>query len=64
MKTIGIIGGISWLSSMEYYRLLNEEVNKRLGGVHAGKIILYSVNFAEIKKMTQDDRWEIGRAHV
>lgn len=58
MKTIGIIGGISWLSSMEYYRLLNEEVNKRLGGVHAGKIILYSVNFAEIKKLTQEDRWD------
>lgn len=58
MKTIGIIGGISWLSSLEYYRLLNEEVNERLGGVHAGKIILYSVNFAEIKKLTQEDRWE------
>ena len=58
MKTIGIIGGISWLSSMEYYRLLNEEVNKRLGGVHAGKIILYSVNFAEIKILTQEDRWD------
>ena len=62
MKTIGIIGGISWLSSMEYYRLLNEEVNKRLGGVHAGKIILYSVNFAEIKVLTAEDRWdEIGK---
>ncbi|HKO81843.1 MAG TPA: aspartate/glutamate racemase family protein [Chitinophagaceae bacterium] len=58
MKTIGLIGGISWLSSMEYYRLLNEEVNKRLGGVHAGKIILYSVNFAEIKVLTAEDRWE------
>ena len=58
MKTIGIIGGISWLSSMEYYRLLNEEVNKRLGGVHAGKIILYSVNFAEIKVLTAEDRWD------
>ena len=58
MKTIGIIGGISWLSSVEYYRLLNEEVNKRLGGVYAGKIILYSVNFAEIKKLTQEDRWD------
>ena len=58
MKTIGLIGGISWLSSIEYYRLLNEEVNKRLGGVHAGKIILYSVNFAEIKKLTLEDRWD------
>jgi aspartate racemase len=58
MKTIGIIGGISWLSSMEYYRLLNEEVNRRLGGVHAAKIILYSMNFAEIKKLTQEDRWD------
>ena len=58
MKTIGIIGGISWLSSLEYYRLLNEEVNKRLGGVHSAKIILYSVNFAEIKTLTFEDRWD------
>jgi aspartate racemase len=58
MKTIGIIGGLSWLSSIEYYRMLNEQVNERLGGVHAGKIILYSVNFAEIKLLTEQNRWD------
>lgn len=58
MKTIGIIGGLSWLSTIEYYRMLNEQVNERLGDVNSAKIILYSVNFAEIKKLTQQDHWE------
>ena len=58
MKTIGLIGGLSWLSSIEYYRMLNEMVNERLGGVHAGKIIMYSVNFAEIKMLTEEGRWD------
>ncbi len=58
MKTIGIIGGLSWLSSIEYYRILNEEVNEKLGGVHSAKIILYSVNFAEIKLLTEKNQWE------
>jgi aspartate racemase len=58
MKTIGLIGGLSWLSSIEYYRMLNEMVNERLGGVHAGKIVMYSVNFGEIKTLTEEDRWD------
>jgi len=58
MKTIGLIGGLSWLSSIEYYRMLNEMVNERLGGVHAGKIFMYSVNFGEIKTLTEEDRWD------
>lgn len=58
MKTIGLIGGLSWLSSIEYYRMLNEMVNERLGGVHAGKIIMYSVNFGEIKTLTEEGRWD------
>jgi len=57
MKTIGIIGGITWLSTVEYYKLLNELVNKELGGVSSAKIILHSVNFAEIKAMTEADNW-------
>lgn len=57
MKTIGIIGGISWLSSLDYYRNINELTNKKLRGVNAAKIILYSLNFAEIKKLTEEDRW-------
>jgi aspartate racemase len=58
MKTIGLIGGITWLSSLDYYRLLNEKINERLGGVEAGKIILFSVNFAEIKLLTEEGRWD------
>jgi len=57
MKTIGLIGGMSWLSTIDYYRLLNEMVNERLGGTEAGKIIIYSVNFGEIKILTEEDRW-------
>ena len=58
MKTIGIIGGLTWYSTLDYYRLLNELINKRLGGVHSGKIILNSVDFAEIKPLTELDEWE------
>jgi len=57
MKTIGLIGGISWISTIEYYRLLNQMVNERLGGVSAAKIILYSLNFAEIKELTEAGDW-------
>jgi aspartate racemase len=58
MKTIGIIGGITWLSTAEYYRLLNEMVNERLGGVHSAKIIIHSVDFDEIKTLTFADDWQ------
>lgn len=58
MKTIGLIGGISWLSTIEYYKLLNQMVNEKLGGVEAAKVIIYSVNFGEIKKLTEADEWE------
>ena len=58
MKTIGIIGGLTWYSTIEYYKLLNELVNKRLGGAHAAKIILYSVDFAEIKILTAQEDWK------
>ncbi len=57
MKTIGLIGGITWLSTMDYYRLLNQKVNKKLGGVHSAKIILYSLEFEEIKRLTVADDW-------
>jgi aspartate racemase len=57
MKTIGLIGGISWLSSVDYYRIINEQINHRLKGLNAGKIILYSVNYGEIKELTDQNRW-------
>jgi aspartate racemase len=58
MKTIGLIGGLTWLSTLDYYRLLNEMVNQRLGGVEAGQIIVYSVNFGEIKVLTEAGQWD------
>ncbi len=57
MKTIGIIGGLSWVSTVDYYRLMNETVNQRLGSVYSARIILYSVEFNEIKTLTFADDW-------
>ena len=58
MKTIGLIGGLTWLSTLDYYRLLNEKINEELGGVESGRIILYSLNFAEIKALTENGHWD------
>jgi aspartate racemase len=58
MKTIGLLGGLSWESSREYYRIINEAVAQRLGGVHSAACILYSVDFAEIERLQHQDRWE------
>ncbi len=49
MKTIGLVGGLTWHSTLDYYRVINEQVNRRLGDDEAAKIILYSVNYGEIK---------------
>lgn len=57
MKTIGLIGGLTWLSTAEYYKTLNQLVNERAGGVHSAKIILHSVDFAEIKALTENNDW-------
>mgnify|MGYP000881348884 FL=1 len=63
MKTIGMIGGMSWESSAEYYRIINEEVKKRLGGLHSAKCVMTSVDFAEIEILQREGRWaEAGRA--
>jgi aspartate racemase len=50
MKTIGIIGGVGWVSSIVYYRLMNEMVGKKLGGLHSAKILMYSIEFGEFSK--------------
>ena len=49
MKTIGLIGGMSWESTIPYYRIINEKIKESLGGLHSARIILYSVEFAETK---------------
>jgi aspartate racemase len=57
MRTIGLIGGMSWESSAEYYRIINKEVAHRLGGFHSAPCILYSVDFAEIELFQHTGRW-------
>jgi aspartate racemase len=58
MKTIGMIGGMSWESSLVYYRIVNEEVKKRLGGLHSAKCVLVSVDFAEIEALQRAGEWD------
>jgi aspartate racemase len=58
MRTLGLIGGMSWESTLPYYRLVNERVRERLGGLHSAKLLLYSVDFAEVEAMQREARWE------
>ncbi|MBI3138439.1 MAG: aspartate/glutamate racemase family protein [Sphingobacteriales bacterium] len=58
MKTIGLVGGTSWVSTLDYYRYFNELTGQRLGGNEAAKIVLYSVNYGEIVSLTQAGDWE------
>jgi aspartate racemase len=58
MKTIGLIGGMSWESTADYYRILNKEVKARLGEPHSAKIIMHSVDFAEIEKLQSAGDWD------
>lgn len=63
MKTIGLIGGMSWESSAEYYRIINQETNRRLGGVHSAQCLMWSVDFEEIKRLQHEGDWEsLGEA--
>ena len=57
MKTIGLLGGMSWESTSTYYRLINQETNRRLGGLHSAKIILFSVDFSEIEALQSSGDW-------
>jgi aspartate racemase len=63
VRTIGIIGGMSWESTVTYYQLINEEVGRRLGGFHSASVLLSSVDFAEIERMQTTGAWDdAGRA--
>ena len=57
MKTIGLIGGTTWESTKEYYRIINQQVNQRLGGNHSGKMILYSFDFAYLEELVENGDW-------
>ncbi len=58
MKTIGMIGGMSWESSIEYYRIINQTVRARLGGLHSAKSIMVSVEFSEIEALQHQNQWD------
>jgi len=58
MKTIGLIGGMSWESSLEYYRIINQEIRNRLGGQHSAKVLMYSLDFEPIEELQRQGRWE------
>jgi aspartate racemase len=58
MKVIGLIGGMSWNSTLEYYRLINEMIAARLGGLHSAHIVLYSLDFEEIERVQREARWD------
>ena len=58
MKTIGLIGGMSWESTTSYYQLINETIKEKLGGLHSAKILLYSVDFAEIERYQASGDWD------
>jgi aspartate racemase len=58
MKVIGLIGGMSWNSTLEYYRIINESVAQRLGGLHSARLVLYNLDFDEIKKAQHEGRWD------
>lgn len=63
MKTIGLLGGMSWQSSLDYYRAINEGVQHQLGGLHSGKVVLYSLDFAAIAKLQHKGDWQ-GTADI
>ncbi|MDR3431273.1 MAG: aspartate/glutamate racemase family protein [Rouxiella aceris] len=58
MRTLGLIGGMSWESTVPYYRLINETVQQRLGGLHSARLVLYSVDFFEIEQLQMQGDWE------
>lgn len=57
MKKIGILGGLSWESTIEYYRIINQEFNKRLGGLHSAEIVMESYDFSMIEELQRNEKW-------
>ena len=58
MKMVGLVGGVSWLSTIEYYRLINEGVNRKLGGLSSAQCVIYSLNFAEVAPVVTGRNWD------
>ncbi len=64
MKIIGLLGGMSWESSAVYYRIINEQVRDRLGGLHSAQCLMYSADFADVARAQQEARWEDAAAKL
>jgi aspartate racemase len=64
VKRIGLLGGMSWESSAEYYRFVNEEIRARCGGLHSADCVLRSLDFAEIERLQRDARWDEAAARL
>ncbi|MEQ5125178.1 aspartate/glutamate racemase family protein [Providencia zhijiangensis] len=64
MKTIGLIGGMSWESTQLYYQQINEGIKQKLGGLHSAKIVLYSVDFAEVEYFQSHGQWDLAADHL
>jgi aspartate racemase len=62
MKTLGLIGGMSWESTVPYYRVINQTIKERLGGLHSAKLLLYSVDFAEVEQLQVTGQWDAAGA--
>src|ERR1700752_4190557 len=62
MKTIGMLGGMSWESSSVYYQLINREVRRRLGGIHSAKALMYSFDFDAVERLQTAGRWDDATA--
>ncbi len=58
MKTIGLIGGTTWLSTIDYYRVINQEENRQLGDLHSAKLLLYSIDFDEFRTLADAGEWQ------
>lgn len=58
MQILGLIGGISWVSTVDYYKLINQGINDKLGGLNFSQCIIYSFNYADIKKNNDANDWE------
>jgi aspartate racemase len=64
MKVAGLLGGMSWESTVPYYRVLNEAVKERLGGLHSAEVVLYSVDFHEVEALQRENRWDDAGARL
>jgi len=64
MRTLGLLGGMSWESTIPYYRLINERVRERLGGLHSAKLLLHSVDFAEMEALQRRGAWDEAAARL